>query len=88
QAWEALSDHLAAVAARAAMFAGDFGFAEAARVAGLLHDIGKASKADQDYIAASREAPSGRRGPDHSTAGAREAIARYPQPLGRMLACM
>lgn len=88
QAWEALSDHLAAVAARSAGFATAFGFAEAARVAGMLHDIGKASRAYQDYIAAPHEAPSGRRGPDHSTAGAREASAHYPPPLGRMLACM
>ncbi len=88
RAWEPLSDHLAAVAARAAEFAAVFGFAETARAAGQLHDIGKASQAYQDYIAESRATPLGRKGPDHSTAGGREAIARYPRPFGRMLACI
>src|SRR6266404_8723204 len=85
--WEPLSHHLAAVGRRAADFAAIFGLAETARVAGQLHDIGKCSAAFQAYIAAPRdEAAGGRRGPDHSTAGARVATAVYPGPLGRLLA--
>ena len=38
-------------------------------------------------IAAPRdETTGGRRGPDHSTAGARAATAAYPGPVGRLLA--
>jgi CRISPR-associated endonuclease/helicase Cas3 len=85
--WEPLSHHLAAVGRRAANFAAIFGWPETARVAGQLHDIGKCSAAFQAYIAAPRdEAAGGRRGSDHSTAGARVATAVYPGPLGRLLA--
>ena len=78
--WEPLPDHLAAVAATAAAFAEPFGWAEAARVAGLLHDIGKVSPEVQAYLHG--------KGPsrDHSTAGARVAMAAYPNILGRMIA--
>lgn len=84
--WEPLSHHLAAVADRAADFASIFGWATTARVAGQLHDIGKCSQAFQAYIAAPRDASAARRGPDHSTAGARVATAVYPRPVGRLLA--
>ena len=52
---------------------------------GLLHDIGKQSREFQDYI---RRAPGtpGRKGPDHATAGAKAAIARYGSKMGRVLA--
>ncbi len=86
--WEPLSDHLAAVARRAAIFAEPFGWSEAARVAGLLHDIGKASEAFQSYIAKPHTSAGGPKGPDHSTAGAKEAAAGFPDPLGRMLAAI
>lgn len=42
-AWEPLRDHLSDVAERAASFAEVFGAAEEARLAGLLHDLGKYS---------------------------------------------
>ena len=84
--WETLADHLIAVGERAAGLATPFGWAEAARAAGLLHDTGKASDAFQAYIAQPRGDAGGPKGPDHSTAGAREAIKIYPKPLGRMLA--
>jgi CRISPR-associated endonuclease/helicase Cas3 len=85
--WEPLSHHLAAVGERAAAFAAAFGWAEAARAAGQLHDIGKCSVAFQAYIARpGDENTAGRRGPDHSTAGARAAVAIYPYPAGRLLA--
>ncbi len=82
--WEALAHHLAAVGEKAHSFAAPFGWAEAARVAGLLHDIGKASHEFQDYI--SKPSTGGARGPDHSTAGAREASNAYPGGVGRMIA--
>ncbi len=83
--WEPLSHHLAAVGDRAAEFAEAFGWTEAARVAGRLHDIGKCSAAFQAYIRRARETGEHTRGPDHSTAGARVAAAAYGA-LGRMLA--
>jgi CRISPR-associated endonuclease/helicase Cas3 len=83
--WEPLSHHLAAVGDRAAEFAEAFGWKEAARVAGRLHDIGKCSAAFQAYIRRAREDDERTRGPDHSTAGARAAAEAYG-PLGRMLA--
>lgn len=86
-AWEPLTAHLEAVGLKAAGFARSFGFAEAAEIAGRLHDIGKASAAFQRYIGI--ETGSDEVGPrrvDHSTAGAREVCRRYPGPLGRMLA--
>ncbi len=69
--WEPLSDHLVDVGAGAAAFAAPFGAEQVARAAGLLHDIGKCSAEYQAYIR--DEGPS----PDHSTAGAKEAIHRY-----------
>ncbi|HZH28050.1 MAG TPA: CRISPR-associated endonuclease Cas3'' [Azospirillaceae bacterium] len=84
--WEALTDHSSAVASLAGHFAASFGWEALARVAGLLHDIGKCSLPFQDYIGATGKPDAPAHGPDHSTAGAREAEAAYPKPLGRMLA--
>ena len=81
--WETLSDHLDAVASKASDSAAWFGWSSAARVAGQLHDIGKCSPQFQAYIRALDQA--GASGGDHSTAGARAAVARYSQ-LGRLLA--
>lgn len=83
--WEGLSDHLSAVAGRAANFAEPLGWAELARTAGLLHDIGKCSKEFFEYIKRSSAGEQGLRGPDHSTAGARIAETNYSFPLGRLL---
>jgi CRISPR-associated endonuclease/helicase Cas3 len=52
---------------------------------GLLHDIGKCSAAYQSYIRSGNR-PDGQRGPDHSTAGAKEAVQRYGSFIGRMMA--
>ena len=66
----------------AARFAGRFGADTLGDVAGQLHDIGKMSAAFQAYIR-----PNGAsKGPDHSTAGAREAVQLYGPNLGRILA--
>lgn len=81
--WEPLSHHLAAVGARAAAFAAPFGWREAARLAGHLHDIGKLSREFQAYIRG--ECASGG---DHSSAGARVALDSYPDLLGKILAAI
>lgn len=61
-----LVEHLRRVAAIAGQFAGKFGAADVGYWAGLWHDLGKFHANFQAYIAA----PEGRRGPDHSSAGA------------------
>jgi CRISPR-associated endonuclease/helicase Cas3 len=79
--WEELGKHLHDVAEQAAGRAASIGLAGAARVAGLLHDIGKTSPTFQDYIRGRAE-----RGGDHATAGAKEAIAIYGDAAGSLLA--
>ena len=81
-AWETLRTHAVGVAEVAAAFADAFGFAEAGRASGLLHDIGKCSSAFQSYIRASGDPG---RGPNHAYAGALAARERYPGPFGRIL---
>lgn len=54
---------------------------ELLRLAGQLHDIGKASREFQGYICG--DLPSGG---DHSSAGARVALDRYGKPYGTILA--
>ena len=66
-----LDHHLVAVAARAASYAAPFGCEEEARVAGLLHDIGKYGDLFQ------RRLQGLERGVDHWSAGAWEALSRY-----------
>lgn len=83
--WEPLSHHLAAVAQRAAGSADRFGALPFAWAMGMLHDIGKTSDAYQSYIRRSAD-HSGPKGPDHSSAGAKEAIALYGEQIGRMMA--
>lgn len=78
--WELLSDHLQRVGSRAAGFAEPFSSSRLALAAGLLHDIGKCSADYQDYIRGGQA-----KGPDHSTAGARAAVAEYGKN-GQLLA--
>ena len=86
-AWEPLEQHLRGVAALAEEFAADFDSADAGRLAGLWHDLGKYAPDWQEFLLeAGRDAaeingdddegytPSRRRGPDHSTAGAIHAL--------------
>lgn len=82
--WEPLSCHLDEVATLAARFAAAFTYADLAKVAGLLHDIGKCSSAFQAYIHMPSTGGSVK-GPDHSGAGAIEAAKLYTGSLGRML---
>lgn len=83
--WEPLSHHLIAVGDTAAGFAAPFGAQLMARAMGLLHDIGKCSAAYQHYIRQSGEAGA-TRGPDHSTAGAKEAERLFGKGIGRLMA--
>lgn len=62
--WQLLSDHLHNVAAIAAANGEPLGISEAARMAGLLHDLGKFDPAFQSRLTGSKERV------DHSTAGA------------------
>lgn len=84
-AWEPLAHHLHRVAMRAAVFAEPFGAGPMARAMGGLHDIGKVSEAYQRYIRTPQDAGVKARGPDHSTAGAREATSLYGS-IGRIMA--
>jgi CRISPR-associated endonuclease/helicase Cas3 len=59
-----------------------FGFAKWGEAAGLLHDIGKVSDTYLAYICGRGNSP------DHSTAGAIEAVQRYGETCGRLLAFM
>lgn len=65
-----------------ARFAGRFGAHALGNVAGRLHDIGKMSPVFQAYI----KGNGALKGPDHATAGAREADRLYGPQLGRILA--
>jgi CRISPR-associated endonuclease/helicase Cas3 len=69
--WEPLWDHLRDVADRAASFSVELGFAEEARLAGWLHDLGKYSERF------TRRLEGLERGLDHWSAGAWAALARY-----------
>ena len=77
--WEPLSSHLRAVAGRANTFAARFGLGKWGELAGALHDIGKNSDAFQSYIRGQSVSP------DHSTAGAVEAVKKYGAQAGRIL---
>ena len=78
--WHGLSEHLDGTGTRAADFLHAVGGGEVGRVAGLLHDLGKYTQGFQDRLAGSRKRV------NHSTAGAKVAVERYPGPLGKMLA--
>jgi CRISPR-associated endonuclease/helicase Cas3 len=81
--WEPLAGHLTLVGTMAAGFARNFGADTLGDIAGRLHDIGKMSAAFQGYIRGNGAL----KGPDHATAGAREAARLYGgKGFGRILA--
>lgn len=67
---QTILEHLQGTAALAQGFGAAFGAGEQARLAGLLHDIGKYSEAFQKRLQGQAVTV------DHSTAGAKEAFAR------------
>ena len=80
QQWQRLSVHLDGTATRAAAFLESVGLAELGRVAGVLHDLGKYTDAFQARLEGSP------RRPDHAAPGARLAVDRYGDSLGKILA--
>lgn len=96
--WEPLADHLKAVAAKAARFAGRFGAEAWGELLGRWHDIGKYQPAFQDYLKLANGfeahletlATGGIQKVDHSTPGAKhadQAFQELNQPyVGKVLA--
>lgn len=82
--WQPLADHLLQVSGLAARFAQPFGASRAAALAGLLHDLGKYNPKFLAYIRGELGGPG--KGPDHSTAGAREILAAFPGGSDRLIA--
>lgn len=78
--WQRLSVHLEGAAARAARFLESVGLPELGRASGLLHDLGKYADRFQARLEGSRQRF------DHAAPGAKLAMDRYGQPLGKMLA--
>lgn len=88
--WQPLDQHLHNVSERAAKFAAPFLSADWAALAGLLHDIGKASDAFQAYLLRSNGLDDSKydaagKPSTHSGAGAALALENYGPP-GRLLA--
>ena len=77
--WHLLPVHLYDTAERAAAFLDSVGLADFGRALGLLHDLGKYTPQFQRRL-------EGGGSVDHSTAGAKIAIERYGDMLGKMLA--
>ncbi|MBO0664436.1 CRISPR-associated endonuclease Cas3'' [Jiella sp. MQZ9-1] len=80
--WEPLSDHLAGVAATAAAFGAPLGIAAAARLSGLLHDLGKFNFRFQKRLTGANERV------DHSTAGAVALLDLPGSPEERAMAML
>jgi CRISPR-associated endonuclease/helicase Cas3 len=79
--WHPLSEHLRDTGDRAALFLDRFGWAEIARTAGLLHDLGKYTPEFQRRLHGDPSSV------DHSTARAKISFERYGSRLGKLLAC-
>lgn len=78
--WQLLRDHLTATGDLAYTLGRAAGVSELARLAGLLHDIGKYSQAFQNRLRGSA------RKVDHATAGAREIVRLFPgNPFAEIL---
>jgi len=79
--WQRLQDHLLAVSDLAGHFGSRFGAGRAAALSGLLHDLGKYSRAFQTRL-------NGGQAVDHSTAGAKQVLAlgTHANPLDKIIA--
>lgn len=80
--WQELIDHLTRVGNYAAGFGRDAGVSELAKIAGLMHDLGKYSKEFQARLRGSN------RKVDHATAGAKELIHLYKDTPQQALATL
>lgn len=78
--WQALREHLNGVAEQAEKFGSTSGIEKAARLSGLLHDLGKYTQAFQARLRGSTEKA------DHSTAGAAEVFLLATTPADRAIA--
>ena len=78
--WQTFADHAHKVGEMAAAFAAAFGAQEIARYTGELHDLGKYSPAFQERLHSSSKPV------DHTTAGARIAIERWGNVIGKLMA--
>jgi len=67
-------------------FAARFRGGALGRVMGRWHDLGKYSRAFQDYLAQAPAESTPSRGPDHSSAGAQHAVTALPSEWGHLLA--
>ena len=77
--WHLLSDHLQGTGDRAAESLHSTGCGDFGRAAGVLHDLGKYTREFQRRLAGGPRC-------DHATAGAKVAIERYGERLGKILA--
>lgn len=75
--WQLLKDHLMATGELAAKLGRAAGISDLARIAGILHDIGKYSAEFQARLRGSSTHV------DHATAGAREIVKLFPDPPHR-----
>lgn len=78
--WQLLKDHLYQTSRMASDLGVAAGLSEPARIAGLLHDIGKYSRAFQNRLRGSKQHV------DHATAGAREIAKLYSDPRHKVYA--
>lgn len=78
--WHKLSKHLIGASDKAAAFLDAIGLSDFGRAAGLLHDLGKYTPEFQNRLAGSHERV------NHSTAGAKVAIERYGERIGKLIA--
>jgi len=85
--WHYLDDHLESVAKLAAQFASKFHSQDYGRIAGLLHDVGKAGQEFRTYLEYCYQNPEKKiRGPDHSSVGAILAAQHYWEGLAFIVA--
>ena len=78
--WQTLQNHASNVGNLAAAFAQNFGADEIARYTGQLHDLGKYSLPFQKRLKGEAKSV------DHATAGAKIAVERWGNAIGKLMA--